>query len=79
MQTREYQVPGFEAPVIVHRNEDWSGVMVIEWTDVLKGQHHVITIPAKILLWASMQETKETLLNEVRHALHRFEGGSLND
>jgi hypothetical protein len=77
MITREYRVPGFEAPVTVHRNEDWSGIVVIEWTDVVNQQHHRTQIPAQLLMWVSFKETKAWMLEEVGRALARLQGGSL--
>lgn len=76
MKTREFVIPGFEAAVLLHHNDDWSGVAVIEWTDMSNQQHHVVKIPARILLQLSFQETKAWMLGEVGRALAKLQGGS---
>jgi hypothetical protein len=71
MKTREFIIPGFEFPVLVHHHEDWSGAIVIEWFDQ---EHHHVEIPAAILLYLSINETKKWVLAEVEAAIDKLKG-----
>ena len=68
MQTREYQLPGFDHPVIVHRNDDWSGNVVVQWSDAI-ASNHMTELPARLLLALSFKETKAYVLDQLGHAL----------
>lgn len=78
MQTREFIIPGFEFPVLVHHHEDWSGTVVIEWSDPQREAHHHVEIPADILLYLSIHQTKQWVLAELEATIERLKGKSTN-
>ncbi len=72
MKTEEYKLSGFEFPVLVHHEEDWSGMMVIEWADPHTNEHRLVEVPAGILLFLSIRETKTWVLAELEAAIERL-------
>jgi len=75
MQSKEYTVPGFDLPVIVHHNDDWSGLVVIEWFDSREETYRHTEIPAAVILAISFRETRAMILSELETALEALKGG----
>jgi hypothetical protein len=72
MHTREHLLRGFADPVFVHRNSDWSGLAIIQWTDDYLHEQRSVEIPAALLVSLSIAETRDFVLNEVTATLERI-------
>jgi len=74
MKTEEFEIPGFEFPVRVTHEEDWSGMVQLEWIDTSSSCERLVEIPAAILLYLSIDQTKNWVLAEVAHAIDNLKG-----
>lgn len=74
MKTEEFNIPGFEFPVRVTHEEDWSGMVRLEWIDTPSSRQRLVEIPAGILLYLSINQTKNWVLAEVEQAIDRLKG-----
>ena len=74
MVTEEFDIPGFEFPVRVTHEEDWSGMVQLEWIDASSSRQRLVEIPAGILLHLSINQTKSWVLAEVEHAIDKLKG-----
>jgi hypothetical protein len=72
---KEFKVPGFDRPVFLLHNDDWSGMAAIEWWD---HTYHRIEIPAAVILMISFRESKQLILDGIELHLatlfHEHEG-----
>jgi len=75
MVTSNLAVPGFSEPVVIHRNDDWSGLVVVEWTDEQSRERHIVELPAQVFLWVSFKETKAVVVDELVNFLANLKGG----
>jgi hypothetical protein len=75
MLTEEFVLSGFEFPVLVTHEEDWSGMAIIEWTDPHTQRHRLVEIPSEVLLFLSINQTKRWVLAELEAAIERLKGG----
>lgn len=66
MTYEEFKLPGFERPVFVHHEEDWSGMAIIEWWDKKPVR---VEVPGRLLLALSFDATRTWVINEIEHAL----------
>lgn len=74
MKTEEFEIPGFEFPVRVTHRKDWSGMVQLEWIDVSSSCERLVEIPAAILLYLSINQTKSWVLAEVAQAIDNLKG-----
>ncbi len=66
MKFKEYKLPGFDRPVFLHHNEDWSGMVIVEWWE---DTFRRVELPARLILALSFVETKQWMLTEIEGAL----------
>lgn len=59
MTCREFKLRGFDRPVFVHHNEDWSGVAIVEWWE---DKFMRAEVPARVILLLSFAVTKHWIL-----------------
>ena len=74
MKTDKFTVSGFEFPVLVTHEDGWKGKVTIEWSDPLTKRHHLVEIPAEVLLHLSIRKTKEWVLAELADAIDKLKG-----
>lgn len=74
MKTEEFKIPGFEFPVRVTHKENWSGMVQLEWIEPRTSRQRLVEIPAEILLFLSINQTKDWVLAELALAIEKLKG-----
>lgn len=59
MKTKEFSLPGFDRPVFVRHNDDWTGLAIVEWWD---DKYRRVEVPARLILMLSFGVTKHWIL-----------------
>lgn len=79
MHTSEYSIKGYEDPVRVFHNGDWSGEVIISWKelplnemDKRKYELQEVTIPAALLVAIALPATKDMMSEALVHFAERL-------